>query len=88
MKSKRIAIIDHDECVPRVISLRIADCRASIFPGLLRALERELLKLLDQATNYHPKEKVATHLGSCSDLNPSLFLFYTVKKSGLVWFFL
>lgn len=55
MKSKRIAIIDHDECVPRVISLRIADCRASIFPGLLRALERELLKLLDQATNYHPK---------------------------------
>ena len=25
MKSKRIAIIDHIECVPRVISLRIAD---------------------------------------------------------------
>lgn len=38
VKSKRIGIIDHIACVPRVFSLRkgrIADCLASIFRGLL-----------------------------------------------------
>lgn len=45
MKSKRIGIIDHIECVPRVISGRIADWLASIFPGLLGFFQLALSRL-------------------------------------------
>ena len=48
VKSRRIGIIDHIACVPRVISLRkgrIADWLASIFPGLLGLFQLALSRL-------------------------------------------
>lgn len=55
VKSRRIGIIDHIACVPRVISLRkgrIADLSCLYLPGTPRALSIGLVSLNSSSSDY------------------------------------